>query len=158
PVYVGSGSKAPIASPTRPSANIRSSPKEDADARVAPASSSLRRRLRSISHHRQTDCKRRSTANLALHRNVAAHHLAKPFADREPEACSTVFPRRRCIRLRKFLEQLAHLLRRHANAGIGDSDRNPIAAVFLSMPRVNGNGAALRKFVGVAHEIEQRLP
>ena len=36
--------------------------------------------------------------------------------------------------------------------------RDPVTAVFLCLARINGNGAALRKLVGVAHEIEQRLP
>src|SRR6516164_2932686 len=68
-------------------------------------------RLWSVSHHWQTNCKRRSTPRLARDCDVAAHHLTKPFADREPE-----------------------------------------------MPRINGYGAALRKLIRIAHEVEQRLP
>jgi hypothetical protein len=37
-------------------------------------------------------------------------------------------------------------------------DGNPIAAVFRFLLRVNGNGAALRELIRVAHKIEQRLP
>src|SRR3984893_14901730 len=58
----------------------------------------------------------------------------------------------------KLLEKLAHLLRRHANPGIGYSDGDPIAAVFLSMPCINGYRSTLRKLVRIAHEIEQGLP
>jgi hypothetical protein len=54
--------------------------------------------------------------------------------------------------------ELAHLLRRHANASIGDGDGDTITTVFLSMARIDGNRSALRKLVGIAHEIEQRLP
>src|SRR6202043_4248918 len=36
--------------------------------------------------------------------------------------------------------------------------RNPIAAVLLSMTGIDRNGAALSKLVGVSHEIKQRLP
>src|SRR5262249_58361675 len=97
----------------------------------------------------QADCKGRTASRLALHSDVAAHHLAEPFADREAEAGAAVFSGRRCITLGEFLKQLSHLLRRHADAGISDSDANPIAAVFLPMPRINGNGAALRKFVAL---------
>jgi hypothetical protein len=30
--------------------------------------------------------------------------LTEPFADREAKACSPIFPRRRCIGLRKFVK------------------------------------------------------
>ena len=35
--------------------------------------------------------------------------------------------------LGKLLEQLAHLLRRHADAGVGNRQRDPVAAVLLSL-------------------------
>ena len=40
-------------------------------------------------------------------------------------------------RLGELLEQLAHLLRRHADAGVGDRERDPVAAVLLSLARVD---------------------
>jgi hypothetical protein len=43
---------------------------------------------------RHSDCKGRATTGFALDRDVAAHHLTKPPADREPEASPTVFPGR----------------------------------------------------------------
>src|SRR6516165_2618298 len=94
----------------------------------------------------------------ALNRDVAAHHLTEAPAYRETKACAAVFARCRRGSLRKFLEQLAHLLWCHADACIGNSNGDPIAAIFLPLPRINGNCAALRKLVGVAHEVEQRLP
>jgi len=114
--------------------------------------------LGNLRNTRQPDREGRAATDLAFHRDVAAHHLTEAFADREAEAGTAVFPRRRRISLGELLKQLAHLLRRHADAGIGDSDGDPIAAVFPRLARVNGNGAALRKLVGVAHEVEQRLP
>src|SRR6516165_326531 len=117
-----------------------------------------RRRFRSIDRCWQPNRKRRSAARLALDRNIAPHQLTEPFADREPEAGAPIFARSGRGGLRKFLEQLTHLLRRHANAGIGDGDGDPIAAVFLPMPRIDGNGAAFREFIGIAQEIEQGLP
>src|SRR5262249_57829293 len=80
------------------------------------------------------------------------------LAHRAPEPCTAVFASSGGISLRKLLEQLAHLLRRHTDAGICDSDRNPIAAVFLRPLRMNRNRAALRKFIAIAQEIQQGLP
>src|SRR5262249_36531833 len=91
--------------------------------------------LRSLHYPWQTDREGRSATRLALHRNIAAHHLAEPLADREPEAGAAVFPRRRRICLGEFLEQLAHLLGGHADAGVGDRDDNPVATVLLPFPR-----------------------
>ena len=60
--------------------------------------------------------------------------------------------------LGKLLEQLAHLLGRHADAGVGDRERDPVAAVLLSLVSGDGDGALFGELVGVAHEVEQRLP
>jgi hypothetical protein len=80
----------------------------------------------------QSDREGRPAAWLALDRDVAAHHLAEAFTDRESKARATVFARRGGGSLGKLLEQLAHLLRRHADAGVGHRDRDPVAAVLLS--------------------------
>jgi hypothetical protein len=50
---------------------------------------------------------------------------------------SAVFARRGGGSLRKLLEQLAHLLGRHADAGVRHSQRDPIAAVLLSLTRID---------------------
>jgi hypothetical protein len=102
---------------------------------------------------RGTDCKGRTTTGLALDRDVAPHHLAEPFADRQPKTRPAVLARRGGGSLRKLLEQLVHLLRRHADAGIGNRDRYPIAAALLSLTRIETDGAAISELVGVAHEI-----
>ncbi len=38
-------------------------------------------------------------------------------------------------RLRELLEQPTHLLRRHADAGVGDRERDPVAPVLATLPR-----------------------
>jgi len=102
--------------------------------------------LRNVHNSRQPDREGRSTTRLARDGNVAPHHLAKALADSQAKARAAVFPRRRCVGLRELLEQLVYLLRRHADARIGDRDGNPVAAVFLSLPRIDRDGAALRKY------------
>ena len=62
-------------------------------------------------------------------RDVAAHHLAEAPADREAQARAAVLARRRGVGLGERLEEPAHLLRRHADAGVGDRERHPVAAV-----------------------------
>ena len=58
----------------------------------------------------------------------------------------------------KFLEQLAHLLRGHADAGIRHRERDPIAAVLLSLMSGDGDSAFFGELVGVARQVEQGLP
>src|SRR5262245_45288206 len=60
--------------------------------------------------------------------------------------------------LGELLEQLAHLLWRHAEASVGDREGDPVAAVLRSLPSDDGDGALLSELVGVAHEVQQRLP
>jgi hypothetical protein len=66
-------------------------------------------------------------------RDVPAHHLAEPPADGEAKPCAAVFARRGRGRLGKLLEQLAHLIGRHADAGVGHRQRDPVAAVLLAL-------------------------
>ena len=49
---------------------------------------------RSLNNSRQPDCKGRAAAGLALDRDVAAHHLAEAFTDREAESGAAVLARR----------------------------------------------------------------
>jgi hypothetical protein len=114
--------------------------------------------LQSVHNLWQSDREGRSASRLALDGNVAAHHLAEPPTNGEAKPCAAVFAGRSRGGLGKFLEQLTHLLRRYADAGIRYRERNSIATVLLSMMGIDRNGATLGKFVGVAHEIKQRLP
>src|ERR1700730_1189456 len=50
--------------------------------------------LPNLYNPRHSDCKGGTTTGLALDRNVAAHHLTKPFTDCEAKAGATVFARR----------------------------------------------------------------
>src|ERR1700730_19186863 len=114
--------------------------------------------LDSIHNPRQLYREGRSADRLALDRDVAAHHLTKAPADREPEARTTVLARGGGGGLGKLLEQLAHLLLRHADAGVGNRDDETVAAIVLSLPRVDGDGAMAGELGGIAHEVQQRLP
>src|SRR4029077_1057365 len=51
-------------------------------------------------------------------RDVAAHHLTKAAADDETKPSAPISAGRRGRCLGKLLEQLAHLLRRHPDAGV----------------------------------------
>src|SRR6516165_5801342 len=104
-------------------------------------------RLFAINNSRQPDRKRRAAAGFALDRDIAAHYLAEPLADREPKPGAAVFAGRGCVGLGELLEQLALLLRRHADARIGDLDDDAVAAVLLPLPRMEGDAAALSKLV-----------
>jgi hypothetical protein len=114
--------------------------------------------LGNFHNSRQPDREGRATTGFALDRDVAAHHLAKASADHEAKASSAVFASRGCIGLGEFLEQFAHLLRRHADASVADRDGDPVAATFLPLSCVDGDGAVVGELVGVAHEVQQRLP
>jgi hypothetical protein len=96
-------------------------------------------------------------AELALNRDVAPHHLAEAFADREAKAGTAVFAGRRGIGLGKFLEQLADQLSRHADAGVAHGNRDSIAVIEPLRLRSNADGPVFRELVGIAREIEQRL-
>ena len=52
--------------------------------------------------------------------------------------------------LGEFLEQLVHLLCRHADAGVGDRDGDPVAVILFPLLRADGDGAVVGEFVGVA--------
>jgi hypothetical protein len=76
--------------------------------------------------------------------------------------CQAPVPPKFCaiegIGLAELLEQLCLLLRRHADAGVGDRKRDPFAAVLLSLTSGDGDGALFGELVGVAHEVQRCLP
>src|SRR5262249_2347370 len=71
----------------------------------------------------------RALPRLARHRHVAAHHARELARDGKAEPGAAVAPRGGAVGLGEFLEQLALLLRRHADAGIGHRKLDPVAAV-----------------------------
>ena len=78
---------------------------------------------------RQTHCKSRAFARLARHRHIAAHHAGELASDGKTKAGAAETLCGRGIGLGELLKQLRLLLRRHADAGIGDGQLNPVAAV-----------------------------
>jgi hypothetical protein len=106
----------------------------------------------------QPDREGRAAARFALDRDVAPHHLAEAFADREAKPGAAVFAGCGCIGLGEFLEQLAHLLGRHADTGVGHSNHDPIATIAPLRLRGNGDCAVFCELVGIARQVEQRLP
>src|SRR4029077_6767454 len=66
----------------------------------------------------QTDREYRPLARLTRRGHVAAHHACKLARDGESEAGAAEALRGRGIGLRELVKQLAHLLRRHADAAI----------------------------------------
>ena len=85
----------------------------------------------------------------ALDRDVTAHHLTEVPTDSEAKAGATVFARCGRGSLGELLEQLTHLLRCHADAGVRYRQRNPVAAVLLSLPSTDGDSTHFRELVGV---------
>src|SRR6202048_3219055 len=113
--------------------------------------------LRSVHNPRQPDREGRAAAGLALDRDVPAHHLTEAPTDGEPKTRATVSARCGRGSLGKLLEQLAHLLWRHADSGIGHGERDPIAVVLLSLVSGDSDSALLGEFISVARQVEQRL-
>jgi hypothetical protein len=90
--------------------------------------------------------------------DIAPHHAAKMPADGEAKARAAVLAGCRGVCLGKFLEQPSHLLLRHADPGVGYAYGDPVAALEPLRLRRHGDGPLFRELVGVAREVEQRLP
>ena len=83
--------------------------------------------------------------------------LAEPARDRQTETCSAVSTRRRLIGLHELLEQFAHLFWRHADAGIGDHEIDPLAPVSQLGRHTQGDIAAFGELARIAQKIEKDL-
>ncbi|AEK63410.1 hypothetical protein CFU_3586 [Collimonas fungivorans Ter331] len=119
----------------------------------------LRRVERLDSGHGKLDQDLRPHSQLALQRDVAAHHLRQPAADGQPEA-GAVFgrTRTRSASLDKRREQLGLFILRDAGAGIADLQLQRQAAVlFLLHIEADGDLAFLRELDGVADQVGQDL-
>jgi hypothetical protein len=111
------------------------------------------RRCRRFAHlrdARQADGEGRALPRLAFDGDLAAHQAAEMLADGEAEAGATILAGGRGIGLRKFLEQPAHLLLGHADAGVCDRDPDRVAAIERLRLRGDGHGALLGELVGIA--------
>jgi hypothetical protein len=109
--------------------------------------------LGNFHNSRQPNGEGRATAGLALDGNVTAHHLTEAPADREAKARAAIFACRGGGSLGKLLEQLAHLLRRHADAGVGYRECDPVAAVLLCLVSGDGDRSLLRELIGVTCQV-----
>src|SRR5262245_45781135 len=78
---------------------------------------------------RQAHGEHQTFARLARHSHVAAHHARELAGDGEAETGAAEFMRGRGIGLAELLEELCLLLRRHADAGIGDGELDEVAAI-----------------------------
>ena len=90
--------------------------------------------------------------------DLAAHEPAKLATDREPQASAAVLAGRRRIRLHELLKQPAHLLGRHADAGIRHTHDDPVAFPARLASRLQHDLAALGELAGIAQEVEHDLP
>src|SRR5215470_4118171 len=146
------GARAKIATrfharPSRPAAGV-----------IAPSASACRLKCRlSGSTARQPHGKHRTLARLARHRHIAPHHARKLASDCKAEACATEILRGRGIGLAELLEQLGLLLRRHADAGVGDGELDKATAIaHLACRKLDL--ARFGELARIAEEIEKDLP
>ena len=73
---------------------------------------------------RQAHRERAAAAQLALQTHVAAQQLGQLADDRQPQAGAGVLARQRVAGLAELLEDQLLLLRRDADAGVGDGQRS----------------------------------
>ena len=78
---------------------------------------------------RQAYGEHRTLARVARHRHVAAHHARELAGDGKAEPRAAEALRGRGIGLAELLEQLRLLLRRHADAGVGHGEFDPVVTV-----------------------------
>ena len=100
----------------------------------------------------QRGCEFRAFSELAVDGNFAAQHFRKLFAKREPKAGASIFFLRRSLGLGECLEKLGHLFGRHADATVGDRERNRAITPTLDF---QPNSSIRRELAGVAEKIEK---
>src|SRR5258707_2180989 len=106
---------------------------------------------------RQAHREHRALARLARHGHVATHHARELAGNGKAEPGAAEVLRGRGVGLAELLEQLSLLLRRHADAGVGDGKLDEVAAIaHLACRKLDL--ARFGEFAGIAEEIEQYLP
>src|SRR6516162_1657024 len=78
---------------------------------------------------RQAHREHRALARFACHGHIAAHHARELAGNGKAETGAAEFLRGRGIGLAELLEELCLLLRRYADAGIGDGELDEVAAI-----------------------------
>ena len=105
----------------------------------------------------QPDRKNGALANLALHPDVPLHHLNEAVSNGESQAGAAILAGNGGIRLGKLLKQVLLLPGRDANPVVADLELNPVSILDLDLLHVHGDAAVVRKFAGVAQQVEQDL-
>src|SRR5262249_5040986 len=85
-------------------------------------------------------------------------HLTKLARDRQAESGAAILPCGRGINLRKFLEQMGHLLRRHANASVNHRDLDKLPPLMQGRRDLQLDVTRLSKLAGIAQEMQNNLP
>ena len=106
----------------------------------------------------QPDRKNGALANLALYPDVPLHQLNEAVSNGQSQTGPTILAGNRGICLGKFLKQVFLLLGRDANPVVADLELNPIPILDLDLLHIHGDGTVVRKFAGVAQQVEQDLP
>src|ERR1017187_285682 len=97
-----------------------------------------------VAARRHADREAGAASWFTFDRNVAAHHLAKLLADRQPQTGAVVLPGGGAIHLREGLEQLAQVLPADPDAGIGDVHFGPLAVPAAQLVHRRCSGVSVR--------------
>ncbi|CDP51104.1 hypothetical protein [Devosia sp. DBB001] len=106
----------------------------------------------------QADGEARAIARLAFDRDGAAHEPAEILAQRQTEAGAAIGRRDTGIGLGEAGEELALLLLRNADAGIGHGDLDPAAIGIRQALGRERDLAVLRELGSVGDKVVERLP
>ncbi len=105
--------------------------------------------------------------NPAFHLDSAAHHLAQPLADCQPQTCASIAAGSGHINLAERLEQAVHPLCRNSNACISDGKLDDMVFFcFWRGARTRGSLAGNRdddfslicEFHRVGEQVDENLP
>src|SRR5215469_953117 len=106
---------------------------------------------------RQAYCEDRTLARFACYGHVATHHARELAGEGKAKPRAAEALSGRSVSLAELHEQLGLLLRRHANAGVGDGELDDGAAIaHLACRKLDL--ARFGEFAGIAQKVEQDLP
>src|SRR5262245_28775961 len=124
----------------------------------SPASSGSWKRAGNLDG--KADRERAAAAKLAPDLHVASHHATQAPRQGEAEAGASVLPAGMGADLREVLEQPGHVLRAHADPGIGHLEPHPwgLEARQPLAPSPQRDRTLLGELARVGQEVEQALP
>jgi hypothetical protein len=111
-----------------------------------------------LAHSRQSQCECGTLAESTFNRDVAAHEVAEPPTDCEPQPGTAVFACPRTVELREWGEQFFEILGQNADARVGDADAVPSVRCAPIGARLDGNTAVVSEFARVPYQVKQALP